>query len=117
MEETMEMPKSLGKWFLCTAGFAGLLLLNVSSGHADDAGQKLYGTKCAACHGADGKGETTIGKANKLRDLGSADVQKQSDEELTTIVTSGKGKMPAYGKGLKPEQIKSLVDYVRTLKK
>jgi mono/diheme cytochrome c family protein len=84
---------------------------------AKTGGEALYKTKCVACHGADGKGETAIGKANKLRDFGSADVQKQSDDELGGIITSGKGKMPAYGKSLKPEQVKDLVAYIRTFKK
>jgi cytochrome c6 len=80
-------------------------------------GDALYKTKCAACHGADGKGETTVGKADKIRDLGSAEVQAQSDADLTAIISTGKGKMPAYGKSLKPEQVKDLVAYIRTLKK
>ena len=80
-------------------------------------GESLYKTKCAVCHGPDGKGETALGKANKLRDLGSTEVQKQSDDELSGIVTGGKGKMPAYGKSLKPEQIKELVAYIRSFKK
>ena len=77
----------------------------------------LFKTKCAACHGPDGKGETAIGKTNKIRDLGSADVQKQSDADLTALITDGKGKMPAYGKSLKPEQVKDLVAYIRSLAK
>src|SRR4051812_6059272 len=85
--------------------------------HAQSAGESLYKTKCAACHGADGKGETAIGKANKLQDLGSGDVQKQSDTQLSEIITNGKSKMPAYGKSLKPEQIKDLVAYVRAMAK
>jgi mono/diheme cytochrome c family protein len=80
-------------------------------------GESLYKTKCAVCHGPDGKGETAVGKANKLRDLGSTDVQKQSDDELGGIIGNGKGKMPAYGKSLKPEQIKELVAYIRSFKK
>ena|ERR1700747_1218467 len=80
-------------------------------------GAALFKTKCAACHGPDGKGETAIGKANKLRDLGSPDVQKQSDTELAAIIENGKGKMPAYGKSLKPEQVKDLVAYARTFAK
>lgn len=80
---------------------------------AQSAGENLYKTKCAACHGADGKGETAVGKMNKLSDLGSADVQKQSDADLTGIITNGKNKMPAYGKSLKPDQIKDLVVYIR----
>ena len=79
--------------------------------------QPLYKTKCAACHGADGKGDTAIGKTNKIRDLSSADVQQQSDADLTTIITTGKSKMPAYGKSLKPDQVKDLVAYIRTLAK
>ena len=95
--------------------FAVCFVLAVPS-HAQDTAT-LFKTKCAACHGADGKGETPMGKANKLRDLGSADVQKQSDDELATIITAGKGKMPAYGKSLKPEQVKELVAYIRSLAK
>ena len=84
---------------------------------AQTGGEALYKAKCAGCHGADGKGETTVGKANNVRDLGSADVQGQSDEAIAAIINNGKGKMPAYGKSLKPEQIKDLVAYLRTLKK
>jgi cytochrome c6 len=71
---------------------------SVFSSRADEPGAQLYKTKCAVCHGADGKGETPSGKANKLRDLDSGDVQKQSDADLTEIITAGKNKMPAYGK-------------------
>lgn len=79
-------------------------------------GADLFKSKCAACHGADGKGATAMGKALKLRDLSSADVQKQSDAELTTIITSGKGKMPSYEGKLTKDQIGDVVKYIRTLK-
>jgi mono/diheme cytochrome c family protein len=92
----------------------GLLAIPVSG---QTPGESLYNTKCAVCHGPDGKGETAVGKANKLRDLGSTDVQKQSDDELSGIITNGKGKMPAHGKSLKPEQIKELIAYIHSLKK
>jgi hypothetical protein len=39
-----------------------------------------------------------------------------SDADLSGVITNGKGKMPA-SHGLKPEDVKGLVDYVRTLKK
>jgi cytochrome c6 len=83
---------------------------------AQDAGA-LYKTKCAACHGADGKGDTAVGKTNKIRDLSSAEVQQQSDADLTAVITNGKGKMPAYGKGLKADQVKDLVTFIRSLAK
>jgi cytochrome c6 len=93
----------------------GLGLVSVSA-QAQDAAA-LYKTKCAACHGADGKGDTAIGKTNKIRDLSSAEVQQQSDADLTTTISAGKGKMPAYGKSLKPDQVKDLVAYIRSLAK
>ena len=102
---------------LAIGAVAGLALVLTSvPAQAEDAAA-LYKTKCAACHGADGKGETPIGKTNKIRDLGSAEVQAQSDADLTTLIANGKGKMPAYGKSLKPDQVKDLVAYIRTLGK
>jgi mono/diheme cytochrome c family protein len=83
---------------------------------ADDAAG-LYKAKCAACHGADGKGETAMGKKFGLKDLASPDVQKMSDADLTTMIADGKEKMPSYKKSLKPEQIKDLVGYIRSLAK
>jgi mono/diheme cytochrome c family protein len=64
------------------------------------------------CHGADGKGT----EAMKTRDLSSADVQKQSDAELSAIITNGKGKMPPY-KSMTPDQVKDMVAFIRSLKK
>ena len=83
-----------------------------------DAGGDIFKTKsCAACHGATGAGDTTMGKNLKLRDLGSADVQKQSDDELTTIIAKGKGKMPPYDGKLTKEQIGEVVKFIRSIKK
>ncbi len=108
-----------GKGTRILLSVAAMISLGVSprSGRADDASVKLYASKCAMCHGADGKGETPLGKANKIRDLASAEVQKQSDEDLTEVITKGKNKMPAQGKILKPDEIKGLVAYIRGLAK
>ena len=103
--------------YIVVAFLSGTPFLLPGPAHAQGSNAALYKAKCAACHGADGKGETAIGKANKLRDLSSTDVQKQSDGELTTIIENGKGKMPAYGKSLKPEQVKELVAYIRSIAK
>jgi mono/diheme cytochrome c family protein len=75
--------------------------------------QATYKAKCASCHGADGKGKEAL----KTQDFASAAVQNMSDAELTTIITDGKGKMPAYGKSLKPDQVKDLVAYIRSFGK
>jgi cytochrome c6 len=80
------------------------------SASAQDASEALYKAKCAMCHGADGK------KAAG-HDLSGADAQKLSDADLAAVITNGKPpKMPAY-KSLKPEEVKGLVAYIRTLKK
>ena len=86
-----------------------------TSSRADGAGD--FKAKCAMCHGADGSGTTATGKALKVRDLGSSDVQSQSDAQLTDIVTNGKNKMPAYKGKLTDDQIKGLVAYIRGLAK
>lgn len=82
--------------------------------NAQNASETLYKSKCAACHGPDGSGSMT-GKKLGAHDFQSADVQKMSDADLSNLIASGKNKMPAYGKSLKPEDIKGLVAYIRTL--
>ena len=76
-----------------------------------------YKAKCSACHGTDAKGETPVGKKMGIKDLASPEVQKTSDAELTAVIADGKDKMPSYKKSLKPDQIKELVAYIRSLAK
>ncbi|MGA7841446.1 MAG: cytochrome c [Candidatus Acidiferrales bacterium] len=78
----------------------------------------LYKSKCAACHGPDGTGNVPTGKALGVTDLTSADVQKQTDAQLTDSIANGKGKkMPAYEGKVTDDQIKELVGYIRELGK
>jgi|SRR5947209_2123430 len=84
---------------------------------AADGAEVFKTAKCGACHGADGKGETTMGKNLKLKDLGSPEVQKTSDAEMTAIISDGKKPMPAYKGKLTDEEITAVVKYIRTLKK
>ena len=56
-----------------------------------------------------------MGKKLGARDFRTPDVQKMSDTELSDIISSGKNKMPAYGKSLKADDIKGLVAYIRSL--
>ncbi|MFA6961143.1 MAG: cytochrome c [Opitutaceae bacterium] len=77
---------------------------------------------CTKCHGADGKGDTKIGKKLKLKDYSDAAVQaKFSDEELVKAINegvseNGKEKMKAFKDVLAPDEIKDLVGYIRKLK-
>jgi len=90
-----------------------IVALPVFASPADPA---LYKSKCASCHGADGAGQTPVGKSMKVKDLRADAVQKQTDLELTKTISGGKGKMPAYGKQLSTPQIQSLISHIRTLK-
>ena len=99
--------------FTFATALAVVLTLPLSV-RAQDA-STLYKSKCASCHGADGTG-SAMGKKMGAHDFTTADVQKMSDAELTDIITNGKNKMPKYG-SLKPEEVKGLVAYIRTLKK
>jgi mono/diheme cytochrome c family protein len=93
--------------------FAVVLSISLSA-HAQDA-SALFKSKCVGCHAADGTG-SAMGKKMGAHDFTTADVQSMSDAQLTDIITNGKNKMPKYG-SLKPEEIKGLVAYIRTLKK
>ena len=97
---------------LVTLLVCGVIAIFSSPAVAQDAAG-TYKAKCAMCHGADGKG----GKMG-TRDFASPEVKAESDAQLIDIVTKGKApKMPAYGEKLKPEEIKDLVAYIRTLAK
>ena len=101
------------KMFSFATALAVVLSLSLSA-HAQN-GADLFKSKCAGCHGADGTG-SAMGKKMGAHDFTTADVQGMSDAQLTDIITNGKDKMPKYA-SLKPEDIKGLVAYIRTLKK
>ena len=81
------------------------------------AGKAAFDKSCKSCHLADGKGNPAIGKAMKveLRPLGSKEIQAKPDAELSKNITEGMGKMKAI-KSLDPAGLKSVIEYVRTLK-
>ena len=76
---------------------------------------KIYKTNCVLCHSADGSGGSPTGKAMHAKDLRSDEVQKQSDAALSEVITKGRGKMPAFGAKIKPDDVAKLVAYVRAL--
>jgi mono/diheme cytochrome c family protein len=105
-----------------TKVISGIGLLSVATmfcgpAKADEKSAALYKQKCAACHGTDGKGETPTGKAMKVRSFADPEVAKMSDDELASAIEKGKGKMPAYSKSLKPDEIKAIVAYIRSMAK
>ena len=81
-----------------------------------DAGA-LFKTKCAMCHGADGTGQTPMGEKLGIKSYKSPDIQKQSDADIKNAIINGKGKMPAFGQRLTPDQVDALVKYIREVGK
>jgi mono/diheme cytochrome c family protein len=93
----------------------------LTAGAAD--GKALWDHHCAMCHGADGKGQTNMGKKLGAKDYTDPKVQAAlTDEAATKAIKDGfkneDGKTvmrPA--KNLSDDQIKDLVAYMRTFKK
>src|SRR4029077_5937401 len=106
------------KLFLCfiAAGILCFLALPTAT-HAQSDPAKIYKTNCVLCHSADGSGDSPTGKAFHSKALRSAEVQKQTDEELAEVITKGRGKMPAFGAKIKPDDVTKLVAYLRALPK
>ena len=85
------------------------------SAHNDIAAQlgKMKFGVCAACHGADGKGNTALGAPN-LSD--KVWLHGFGEQAIISIITSGKtSAMPAQGRLLTPEQVHVLAGYVLSL--
>lgn len=78
---------------------------------------------CAKCHGAEGKGDTKAGEKLEIKDMTDAKVQASfTDDEAFKALKEGlknsEGKIrmkPA--EGLSDDELKALVQHVRTLKK
>jgi len=77
-----------------------------------------FDSKCASCHGKDGRAKSLHAKHVHARDLTDAAWQGNvSDERLFNSISNGKGKMPDFKKKLSEDQIDALVRYVRQLKR
>jgi len=76
-------------------------------------GAKIFAENCAVCHGAEGKGERTLGAPNLT------DAIWLYGSEIAAITASvhnpRNGVMPAWGDRLDPVTIKSLALYVQSL--
>ena len=81
---------------------------------------RLYRRHCMACHGHDGKAQTSKGKFSHARDLTDAQWQADvSDERIFNSITNGRnvrGNMPAFSDKLDEREVNALVKYVRTFK-
>jgi cytochrome c6 len=119
----VERVKRLGLY--TSAGLLGVVLVvsAVATARATLAGpavdaQTLFDSKCAKCHGKDGRAKSLHAKHVHARDFTDATWQDSvTDERLFNSISNGKGKMPSFKKDFSDDQIDALVAYVRRLKK
>jgi cytochrome c6 len=82
--------------------------IGVSAQHTDPQGMKIYQSKCTRCHGE--KGTRGFLGARNLR------LSKLNDNELYATISEGKRIMPSWKERLTPEQIHSVIRYVKSLR-
>jgi len=72
-----------------------------------EAGQAIYSSSCAGCHGADGTG--VAGRGRPLIGIAS------QGDRATHIdsIANGKGSMPAFGERLSGDEVGQVASYVR----
>jgi mono/diheme cytochrome c family protein len=99
---------------LATAFALFLVLPNLSWAQED-----LYKAKCAACHGADGKG-SAAGKKMGAPEFSSDKVQKASDTQIADFIENGgpqkKASHAFASKGVTSADASKLAAYVKSLK-
>jgi cytochrome c553 len=84
-----------------------------------ESSQLLYERFCVACHGAQGKGGGPMAAVlvPPVTDLTSQKARDKSDADLLKIIRDGtrNGVMPSYKHRLTPDELRSLVAYIRSL--
>ncbi len=99
--------------------FSAVMLFSVSNlaWSADSPGETIFKSKCILCHGADGTGNTPLGKQLQAANLHSPDVQKRSNADLHKVVHDGQTNMPSFAEQLSDDEITQVIRYVRTFRK
>lgn len=71
-------------------------------------------SRCFACPGRQGSGDPTMSRKLGVRTLGSAEVQKQSDAQLSAILADGSNRMPACAGKIPEADLGAPVTHLRT---
>ena len=100
----------------------GLALMMASAAWAADV-KENWEKNCMKCHGADGKGNTKMGKQSGVKDYTDPNVQAEMKDENALkvikegIVEKGKKKMDPYKDKFTEDEIKALIAFMRGFKK
>jgi len=101
---------------LATLTFLSAAFMLAQSGKEQaSTGEALFQQQCVGCHGPDGHAQTELGKKLGAADLSSDAIQQQADSQLAKTVKDGKGKMPAFDRKLKEDEIHTVITYIRHL--
>lgn len=88
-----------------------------ASALAAASGSAIYSSKCATCHGSDGKGRTSVAKSN----LRTTEARKRSDRELREAIGEGGPSRNTdhfyRRKGLSAADVEAVAAYVRQLQR
>jgi mono/diheme cytochrome c family protein len=81
-------------------------------------GEDIYKKQCAACHGKKGEGDGPAAVALNPRPANLADeeaMEALTDEQLRKIIGQGIGAMPGFDSILQPDELESVLKYIRSL--
>lgn len=85
-------------------------------------GMEIFLTRCALCHGETGEGNGRLAKIINSPPPFDLTSSRKPDEYLETMITNGgefmgrSKQMPAWGDQLTPSQIKSVINYIKTIR-
>ena len=113
------------KWTHLLVSVVAAFALFSTPAWAADKIERTWKSKCASCHGADGKGATEKGKKMKIADMTSADFKAKKDDDMKKAIREGvksekdgvKKEMDAFkAEDLKDDQVDALIAFIKALK-
>ena len=100
--------------------YALLLSLSLTTVAQANEASELWTARCRSCHGPDGRAQTQMGKKEAIVDMTQAAWQKaQTNDDIREVISEGSSrnrKMKPYKDKLTPQQINSLITYIRGFK-
>jgi mono/diheme cytochrome c family protein len=108
--------RAVALWVLLALSAAGQLGCEPSDPSPVGRGRRVFQRTCSGCHGPDGRGVMRLGLTKPPRDLTDAQFHAQvTDEQLRSIIRTGKGQMPAFGGLMGDEDLSNVIAFIRTL--